>query len=202
MFQRELVCTAIASHNVHESRHAGRTQEGGTGCICFGDATGYIKTVGRNEEGLEQWSWILLGGTEGHNTRLITAYNPCENKNVNSGTSYQQQRRYFIMKKKDLTYPLILFRKHLIKQLKQWRASGERIVPFMDHNEHVMEGPLGKALANKEGLDLSKAINLHTGASPSTTFFRGSRPIDGLWVSSNLDISNACVMPFGFVWCG
>ena len=46
--------------------------------------------------------------------------------------------------------------------------------------------------------DLRETIRLHTGASPGATFFRGSRPIDGLWVSSDLDISNACVMPFGF----
>jgi hypothetical protein len=29
-------------------------------------------------------------------------------------------------------------------------------------------------------------------------FFRGSKPIDGLWISSNVDVSNACVMPFGY----
>jgi hypothetical protein len=171
MFQRELACTAIAAHNVHESRHAGKVQEGGTGGICFGDATGYIKKVGRDDKGLGRWSWILLGGAEGHNTRIITAYNPCKNKNVNSRTSYQQQRRYFITKKKDLTCPLILFRKHLIMHIKQWRASGERIVLFMDHNEHVIEGSLGKALANKDGPDLREAIRLHTGASPGATFF-------------------------------
>ena len=38
----------------------------------------------------------------------------------------------------------------------------------------------------------------HTGTSPGATFFRGSKPIDGLWVSNDLDISNACVMPFGY----
>jgi hypothetical protein len=73
--------------------------------------------------------------------------------------------------KKYLTCPLILLRKHLIKHIKQWHASGERIVLFMDHNKHVIEGPLGKALANKDGPDLSKAIMLHTGASPGATFF-------------------------------
>jgi hypothetical protein len=44
----------------------------------------------------------------------------------------------------------------------------------------------------------SRPIKLHTGMSPGATFFWGSRPIDGLWVSKDLDISNACVMPFGF----
>jgi hypothetical protein len=46
MFQQELACTAIAAHNVHESKQAGMVQEGGMGSICFGEATGYIKKDG------------------------------------------------------------------------------------------------------------------------------------------------------------
>jgi hypothetical protein len=114
MFQREIACNTAVLHNIHESKNMGRVQEGGTGAISFGDATGYIRKVGKDEEGLGCWSWILFGGSNDHKTRLITAYNPCKNKIVHSGTSYQQQRRYFVMKKKDLTCPLIMFRHQLI----------------------------------------------------------------------------------------
>ncbi len=69
-------------------------------------------------------------------------YNPCRSKNTNLGTTYQQQRRYFITKKRDLTCPIVLFRKHFIKQVKEWQAAGDRIILFMDHNEHVINGPL------------------------------------------------------------
>ncbi len=99
----------MSAHNVHEAKSVGRVQEGGTGTICFGDSVGYIKKTGRDEDGLGRWSWVLLGGTNGHQTRIIMAYNPCKNTIVNSGTTYQQQRRYFITKKKDLTCPLVLF---------------------------------------------------------------------------------------------
>ena len=68
----------------------------------------------------------------------------------------------------------------------------------MDHNEHVINRPLGKALANKEGPDLRKAIVQYTGTSPGAMFFQGKLPIDGLWVLGDLDVSNACVMPFGY----
>ncbi len=69
---------------------------------------------------------------------------------------------------------------------------------FMDHNEHVYDNVLSKALSNREDLNLSEVILKHTGSRTSATFFWGSKPIDGLWASSNLDISNACVMPFGY----
>ncbi len=52
MLQRELACTAVSAHNIHRAKFAGWIQEGGTGTICFGKATGYIKKTGRDEEGL------------------------------------------------------------------------------------------------------------------------------------------------------
>jgi hypothetical protein len=131
-------------------------------------------------------------------TQESSWHNPCKNKNVNLSTLYQQQRCYFITKKKDLTCPLILFRRHLVKQLQQRQAVGEKILLFMDHNKHVIDGAIGKALADRDGLDLREAILHHTGRSPGAMFFRGSKPIDELWISSNVDVSNACVMPFGY----
>jgi hypothetical protein len=68
----------------------------------------------------------------------------------------------------------------------------------MDHNEHMINGALGRALADKEGLDLQEAIVQHTRTSPGATFFRGSKLIDRLWISRDLNISNVCVMPFEY----
>jgi hypothetical protein len=181
IFQREIACTAVAAHNIHESKQAGRVQEGGTIAVSFGYATGYIRKVGKDKEGLGRWSLILFGGLEDHKTRLVTAYNPCKNKNIHSGTSYQQQWQYFVTKKKDLTCPLILFRQQLVKQIKKWRAEGDRIVLFVDYNEHVYDGALGKALSDSEGLNFQEVIHQHIGAKTGATFFRGSKPIDGLW---------------------
>ncbi len=60
---------------------------------------------------------------------------------------------------------------HLVKQLREWRASGDRIVLFMDHNEHVIKGQLGKTLADKDRLNLQEAVLSCIGASPGATFF-------------------------------
>jgi hypothetical protein len=105
MFQREIACTAVATHNIHKWQQAGRVQEGRTGAICSGDATGYIRKVGKDEEGLGRWSWILLRGSDGHMTRLVMVYNPCKSGKANSDMLYQQQRRHFILRKQDLMCP-------------------------------------------------------------------------------------------------
>jgi hypothetical protein len=68
----------------------------------------------------------------------------------------------------------------------------------MDHNEHTYDGPLGRALSDPGRLGLQEAVLRQTGRRTGATFFRGSKPIDGLWVTSNIDIANACVMPFGY----
>jgi hypothetical protein len=68
----------------------------------------------------------------------------------------------------------------------------------MDHNKCVINGVIGKTLADKDGLDLCEAIVLHTSIRPGATFFCGAKPINKLWISSDLNISNACVMLFGY----
>ncbi len=186
----------MAANNVHQN--IGRVQEGGTGMVAFGESTGYITKTGKDPSGLGRWCWTLYGGSNGHNTRVVVAYNACKNKKKDSRTTYQQQRQYFITKKNDLTCPSKLFRQHLVQQLKQWQSKGDRIILFMDHNEHTYNGPLGRVLMNMEGLGLQEAVLCHTGKRTGATFFRGSKPIDGLWVTSNLDIANVCVMPFGY----
>ena len=108
MFQREVACQAVASHNVHHGM--ARVQEGGTGMVAFGNTTGYISKVGKDPYELGRWCWILYSGSNGHRTRVIVAYNACKNNKKDSQTTYQQQRQYFITKKKDLTFPKKLFR--------------------------------------------------------------------------------------------
>jgi hypothetical protein len=140
----------------------------------------------------------VYGGSEGHFNRVIVAYNACKKNKKDSRTMYQQQRQYFITKKKDLACPNKLFCQHLLKQLQEWRTAGDQIILFMDHNKHTYNGPLGRALADKSSLGLHKAVLHHTGTQTGPTFFRGSKPIDGLWVSSNINIANVCIMPFGY----
>jgi hypothetical protein len=103
-----------------------------------------------------------------------------------------------ITKKKDLTCPNKLFRQHLFHQIKKWHKEGDRNILFMDHNEHTYDGPLGRALSDPEGVGLQEAVLRHTGKRTGATFFQGSKPIDGLWVTSDIEIANACVMPFGY----
>jgi hypothetical protein len=73
-----------------------------------------------------------------------------------------------------------------------------KVLVTMRKDQHY-DRPLGRALADTFGLGLREAVLQHTGIQSGATFFRGSKPIDGLWVSSNIGIANMCIMLFGYV---
>ena len=43
-----------------------------------------------------------------------------------------------------------------------------------------------------------EAMGNYTGQQLGATFFRGSKPIDGVWVTSDVQVTGACVMPAGY----
>jgi hypothetical protein len=91
-------------------------------------------------------------------------------------------------RRKDLTCPNKLFWQHILKELQQWQALEDKIILFMDHNEHTYDRLLRKSPADPSRLGLRKAVLQHTGKRTGATFFRGSKPISGLWISSAIEI--------------
>ena len=68
----------------------------------------------------------------------------------------------------------------------------------MDANNHIYRGILGRELSEANGLGMKEVIRDFTGAELGPTYFRGSTPIDGIWATPDVQISNACVMPAGY----
>ncbi len=187
----------MVAHNIHEN--AGRVQQGGTSLLLFGHLTEQVDhdETGKDTSGLGRWTVITLKG-DGVPTRVVCGYNPCGNGKLNSGTTYQQQRRYFITKKKDLTCPRKKFHDDLMQQLEKWRTNGDRLIVCMDANEDIYKKSLGKSLTKVDGLNMLEVVGDFTGKRLGPTFFRGSEPIDGVWATPDIDVTHACVMPAGF----
>jgi hypothetical protein len=107
----------IVTHNVHEN--IGCTQQGGTSLILFGHLTELLdhNESGKDPTGLGQWLVMKIKG-DGVQTWSVLEYNSCSNSKLNSGTSYQQQRRFFVSERKALTCPWKKFYDDIIGQLK------------------------------------------------------------------------------------
>ncbi len=69
----------------------------------------------------------------------------------------------------------------------------------MDANEDIYHRKsIGRSLTNKNGLNMSEVAGDFTGKKLGATFFRGSKPIDGVWATQDINVTHACVMPAGF----
>jgi hypothetical protein len=141
----EAAVQSIVAHNVHEN--IGRVQQGDTSLLLFGHLTKQLdhNESGKDDTGLGCWSVMTLQG-DGVWTRLVFGYNPCGNSKLNSGTSYQQHRRFLVTQRKDLMYPRKQFHDNLMTQLNKWRQEGDSLVVCLDANEDIYKKSLGKSL--------------------------------------------------------
>ena len=61
----------------------------------------------------------------------------------------------------------------------------------------MLNGPLSRMLAHTD-LGMIDAVHHRSGLPGPHTFIRGSRQIDGAWVTLDVDIDRACFLPFYF----
>jgi hypothetical protein len=94
--------------------------------------------------------------------------------------------------------PAQKFREDLVAQLTRWQNDGERLIVCLDANEHIYKKSIGKALTDIEGLAMKEVVGDFTGTPIGSTFFRSSKPIDGVWATSNITVINAAIMPAGY----
>jgi hypothetical protein len=185
---------SVASHNERETKNIGRYQRGGTATILRDQLAAFVVDQGNDHTGLGRWSWYKVEGEPGHKTYIITAYAPCGNTKVGDHTVYKQQER-FIQEKGLKTNPKALFREDLLQVLRRWRGQGDRVILIMDANENVIHGPMCKQLA-KEDINMNEVVHSETPGAGPKTWFRGSEAIDGIWVSSDIEVIRASYLPF------
>ena len=181
------------SHNIHEkfSMH----QQGGTFLATNTVLGESVKEHGVDETGLGRWSWMKFCG-RGATTRVVVAYQPCRTRKRAKNATAAQQRRYW-RARNNYQCPRKLFRHQLLEQLRKWRTAGEKLVLLIDANEDMESGPLQKLLRDTD-LDMKDAVKQRSGLSGPATWARGSKQIDGVWVTPDLEVNSACFLPFYF----
>ena len=102
------------------------------------------------------------------------------------------------MKEKDRTCPRTRFKNDLLAQLRKRREQGDRLIFCMEVNEEIYCKSIGKALTMSEDLQMIEAVGNYTGKKIGATFFRGTKPIDGVWVTYDVVTIGVCVMPASY----
>lgn len=171
--------------------------EGGTGFISFGFLASLSQSPhsGTDDRGLAWWTYMEFSGTKWYNTMLLVGPVPCRNNKILSGTTYHQHRQYFFLQKENRDVePNAQFLLDLLVLLSQWKAEGKHLVVCLDVNEYIYKGALGKILMNPNRLNLHKSFQVHTTQQLRSTYFWGSKAIDGIWVSDDISIANVCAL--------
>ena len=85
--------------------------------------------------------------------------------------------------------------------MKKWRTDGKQLILCLDANENIYQGELGRRLTELDGLGMKEVVGEFTARQLGATYFRGSEPIDGVWATGDITVTNTCVMPVGFGVC-
>ena len=180
-------------HNVHE--RFGICQQGGT-CLTTNELMGsYVTEQGTDEEGLGRWSWMKFTGKTVV-TRIVVAYMPCPTRKQAVQATMAQHKRYWWLQG-DTACPRKLMRRALIDKLKEWRGNGEKLILLIASNENMAGGPFARIFAHPD-LGMIDTVQHRTHLPGPPTFVRGSRQIDGAWVTPDINIQRACFLPFFF----
>jgi hypothetical protein len=186
----------VVGHNIH--KNVNRIQEEGTSIVMFGGLTDYFDAAssGRDPTGLGRW--VVMTVKVEVQTRIVCRYNPCGNDKPHLGTVYHQHRRYWITQRKFSTCPRVKFWEDLIRQLKEWREAGDKLIICFDANEDVYNKSLGKTLTSIDGLGMQEVVGQFTQKKLGATFFRSSKPIDAIWATTDVQVTGACILPAGY----
>jgi hypothetical protein len=105
---------------------------------------------------------------------------------------YQQQLRYIQTHGLD-SMPLRLFTVDFVAQLQVWKCQGDRLLLFMDMNEHILTGRVARRL---HAMGLHKATHSQWGETEPHTYVCGLEPIDAVWHSQDLEVVSTLQLSF------
>ncbi len=144
-----------------------------------------------DHQGLGRWCSTLFYLDPHHLFWLVSAYNVGCQKPHGDSTIYQQQVRYIQTNGVDLS-PSCLSIADFITQLKVWQQEGDRLLIFMDMNEHVLRG--ASKVSTKHGPTRGHPGNW--GSLEPHTYVRGTKLIDGVWFLPELEITLTIQLSF------
>jgi hypothetical protein len=72
------------------------------------------------------------------------------------------------------------------------------LIVCLNAKKDIYKKSLEKALMSEDSLSMKEVPGDITGKKFGQMFFGGSKPIDGIWATSDVEIINACTIPVGY----
>ena len=166
-------------------------QPGGTMMISRGRAKYRIVGSGIDPSNMGRWSWQLFSGKRGVTTRVITAYRPCKSNGLTS--TYMQHRRILDARQQE-GCPRKQMLDELLQLITTWLEAGDQIILMIDLNEDVANSAAAEQI-RASGL-MECITGRHDDMETVATCNRGTKTIDGIFVSNTIMIQKGGYSPF------
>ena len=125
----------------------------------------------------------------------MVAYRPCKLGGRGPGTVYTQHLTEINTQGLDCS-PYQFFVKGLTEALRGWRATGDRLILFIDSNEHVLNGHLAHLLSHPTIAMHEVSHKFWRPGEEHNTHINGSQPIDGVYASPEIDVGSFLSLSF------
>ena len=185
---------ATEAFNMHAPATSHR-QQGGTAIVLRHGLLQYARGSAPDSSGLGRWASWSFDVNPTHRTRVVVAYCPGTHKKTGPQTVYTQHITDINSRGLDCT-PYQLFVTELRAQLRCWRAAGDRMILFIDSNEHILRGTIARMLAESQ-------INMHEishtfweKGKEHNTHVNGKQPIDGIYSTPDIDAQGFLALSF------
>ena len=182
--------TSIAYNKMNP--HATANQVGGAIGMSFNQAAHRVDSIGggrgHDPTGLGRWTWTRFRGKGQTCLRVIVVYVPC----VSTGplSAWSQQLAYFNAHPDDAWAVQPDPRKRLLADLSssmgEWIEAGDQLLIMGDWNCDIRDHGIS---AFFEEFDMHEVLLARHGTSAPATCNMGSSPIDGVWATPSLEIS-------------
>lgn len=149
---------------------------------------------------------VCRSGQKEPKTGLVAAYRPCRNSEDKKAERQKKQmmvwaqHSHYFQKQGIFHSPRMLFTRHLVAQLKQWRATGNEIILFIDVNDDLYQSDLAEELQGN-GLLMSEQVLQSTGQEAPFSHQTGKITISSTYAAPGIVCRDSYVKP-SWVWCG
>jgi hypothetical protein len=89
--------------------------------------------------------------------------------------------------------PSHLFTIDFVAKLQVWQRQGDRLLVFMDMNEHVLTGRVACRIL---AMGLREAMHSQWGETEPHTYVGGLEPINAVWHSQDLEVASTLQLSF------
>jgi hypothetical protein len=174
--------------------HRRTRQYGGVAQITTGPVSLKYQAQGRDPSGLGRWTWQWFKGKGRHSLRVITAYRPCRKDESAPFSVYAQHRKFFNGSGIGTLEPRQCILDDLRDEIIKWTEEGDSIILMMDANQDVRDNTIQEFLT-QSGLK-DAILRRHGTHKVPKTHVSGTAPIDGIFISTRLNIAEGGFSPF------